>query len=62
MQNLHEKFLEPKFFLTILVILCCTLLTAMGKMAGDDYQAIMLIALGIYGVSSRKKKESKIKL
>lgn len=62
MKNLHEKFTEPKFILTTLVIICCTLLTALGKIAGDDFQAIMLIALGIYGATSRKKKEPTIKL
>ena len=56
MKNIYDKFFEPKFFLTVLVITCSAVLAGLGRIKGDDFEAIAVIALGVYAGVSRKKK------
>lgn len=53
--------ISEKFLLIVFVITCCTILMAIGKMNSDDYQAVVVMALLIYGGHSawRKWREKK---
>lgn len=47
---------SEKFILLVLIILCSTILTAIGKMTSEDCQAIIVMALAVVGGANIYKK------